>query len=152
DHYRAIMRAEFESFGARGNGKVREGVPTQPVTLVEGGRQTRFASVLAAEELAELGLSGTAHTKRVPGWVFGATREERLAFLRGYLDADGSVDKRGKVSYSSCNPALIEDIRHLCMSVGVPVNNAYHRVGQTTLPTGDIGNVDQWSVTCSNPA
>jgi len=152
DHYRGIMRSEFESFGNHGNGKTREDVPTQPVTLVEGDRQTRFASVVAVEELSSLGLCGTAHTKRVPGWVFGATRDERLAFLRGYLDSDGSVDKRGKISYSSCNPDLIEDVRHLCMSLGVPVNNAYHRVGQTILPTGDVGDVDQWAITCSDPA
>jgi len=124
----------------------------QPVTLVEGDRQTRFASVLTAEWLAELGLSGTAHTKRVPGWVFGTSRAERLAFLRGYLDSDGSVDKRGKVSYSSCNPDLIEDIRHLCMSLGIAVSNAYHRVGQTVLPNGQAGDVDQWTITCSDPA
>ena len=152
DHYRRVMRSEFESFGRSGNGTSREGLQTQPVTLVEGDRQTRFVSVVVAEELTELGLSGTAHTKRVPGWVFGATRAERLALLRGYLDSDGSVDKRGKITYSSCNRALIEDIRHLCMSLGIPVNNAYHRVGQTTLPTGDIGDVDQWAITCSDPA
>jgi len=151
DHYREIMREEFKSFGSQGNGKTREGVPTQPVTLVEGDRQTRFASVLATEELTKLGLSGTAHTKRVPEWVFGATGAERLAFLRGYLDADGSVDKRGKISYSSCNRDLIEDIRHLCMSLGIAVNNAYHRVGQTLLPTGEVGDVDQWTITCSDP-
>ncbi len=152
DYYREVMRKEFVSFGSRGNGRVREGVRMQPVTLVEGDRQTRFASVLTAEWLAELGLSGTAHTKRVPGWVFGTSRAERLAFLRGYLDSDGSVDKRGKVSYSSCNPDLIEDIRHLCMSLGIAVSNAYHRVGQTVLPNGQAGDVDQWTITCSDPA
>lgn len=151
DHYRRVMRDEFESFGDRGNGRTREGVPTQPVTLLEGERQTRFVSIVVAEELRALGLAGTAHTKRVPGWVFQATRAERLAFLRGYLDSDGSVDKRGQVTYSSCNPVLLEDVRHLCMSLGIPVSNAYHRVGQTTLPTGEIGNVDQWAINCSNP-
>jgi len=151
DHYRQVMQQEFRSFGKHGNGSTREGLETQPVTLVEGDRQTRFASVLAAEELAKLGFSGTAHTKRVPGWVFGASRAERLALLRGYLDSDGSVDKRGKISYSSCNQKLIEDVRHLCMGLGIPVNNAYHRLGQTVLPTGDIGDVDQWIITCSDP-
>jgi len=150
DHYREIMVTEFSSFGRRGNGTTRLGLATEPVKLIEGERQTRFVSVVVTEELAALGLCGTAHTKRVPPWVFRATRQERLAFLRGYLDADGSVDKRGKISFSSCSPDLIEDIRHLCMSVGVPVNNAYHRVGETTLPTGAIGHVDQWTITCSD--
>lgn len=151
DHYRNVMVSEFESF-AGGNGRLREGVPTKPVTLVEGDRQTRFASVLVAEELAEIGFRGTARTKRVPGWVFKASREERLAFLRGYLDADGSVDKRGKISYSSCNPDLIDDIRHLCMSLGIAVNNAYHFTGAGILPNGQPCQADQYAVTLSDVA
>ena len=152
DYYRDVMTSEFVSFGSSGNGNTREGVPTQPVHLIEGDRQTRFVSVRVAEEFEALGLSGTAHTKRVPGWVFQASREARLAFLRGYLDADGSVDKRGKISYSSCSKDLIEDIRHLCMSLGIAVNNAYHCVrSDIKMPNGTTCDVDQWAITCSDP-
>ena len=46
----------------------------------------------ALSEFLELnGLGGTAHTKRIPAWVFGLPRSQRLALLAGYVDADGHV-------------------------------------------------------------
>ena len=38
-----------------------------------------------------LGFGGTSHSKNVPEWVFGLPREQRLAFLGGWVDADGYV-------------------------------------------------------------
>jgi HK97 family phage portal protein len=87
------------------------------------GTRTRFSSA-QARSLFECGFTGKAHTKRVPGWVFRLNEELRLAFLRGYLDADGGV-ARGVISFASCNQALLEDIRHLCISVGVPVGRVH---------------------------
>ena len=77
-------------------------------------------SLNAAEQCRERGLSGTAHTKRVPAWVWQASREGRIAFLRGFLDGDGTVRRDG-VEWFSCSRWLLEDIRQLCMSVGVRV-------------------------------
>lgn len=141
DHYRDVMRREFKGRGGR------------HVRLTEGPRQTRFKSVIAAEELAFLGFAGTARTKRVPGWVFSLTSELRLAFLRGFLDADGSVDKLGRISFSSAGNLLIEDIRHLCMGLGIPVTNvrSYRPAssvlnGRPVVPTGD-----HHTFTCSDP-
>lgn len=138
DHYRRVM-SEFT--GRSGN----------RVALDEQPRQTRMCSVEAARLMISLGFSGTAHEKRVPGWIFESSFEARLAFLRGYLDADGSVDKKGRISYSSCNRELIEDVRHLCMSVGVPVNNIYNFRGKTTLPNGRVVDVCSWTITCADP-
>jgi len=138
EHYRDAMRAHSGHGG-------------RPVVLQEQERATRFSSASAAREMAELGFAGTAHTKRVPGWVFETSAELRLAFLRGFLDADGSVDKKGRISFSSCNESLLQDVRHLCMSVGVPVTNmSFHR-GTVTFPDGRRGLAEQWSVTCSDP-
>ncbi|HTY73645.1 MAG TPA: Fe-S cluster assembly protein SufB [Actinomycetes bacterium] len=41
--------------------------------------------------LWDLGFAGTSKTKRVPDWVFGLPEEQRLAFLGGWIDADGYV-------------------------------------------------------------
>jgi len=139
DHYRQSANSLFHSQGSR------------PIKLTEGDRQTRFKSVSAARELQLLGLGGTARTKRVPGWVFGLTEELRLAYLRGYLDADGSVDKLGRASFSSCNRELLSAVRHLCMSVGVPVTNLRCQVGTTTLPNGKLIEYKQFCFTCSDP-
>lgn len=82
-------------------------------------RRTRFSST-AAIDLLEQGFTGTAHTKRIPGWVFGLSPQLQLGLLRGYLDSDGSV-QRGRIIYSSANRMLLEDVRHLCMQLGIPV-------------------------------
>lgn len=94
------------------------------VTVREQVRSTAFSSVLAVSELRELGFGGVAATKRVPGWVFGLDRSLILAFLRGYLDGDGTVNRRGWIAWTSINRALIEDVRHLCMLCGIPVGEA----------------------------
>lgn len=122
-----------------------------PLHLIEGGRQTRLMSVAVGREFDRLGFSGTARTKRVPGWVFGLPEAYRLALLRGFLDADGSCDKRGRLSFSSCSRPLLSQIRHLCLSVGVPVTNLREQRGQTRLPTGRLAAFSQWSFTCSDP-
>lgn len=101
-HYRQVIRDEF-------------GV--EPYTD-KGGYRTRFSSAEAVEFLTDF--MGTALTKRVPEWVFRLAPEFQLAFLRGYLDSDGSV-QHGTITYSSASRALLEDVRHLCILAGVPV-------------------------------
>ncbi len=75
----------------------------------------------ALAEFVELnGLGGTAHTKRIPDWVFGLPSSQRLALLAGYIDADGYVRDHPTskdVMLTSANAALLEDARslaHLC--------------------------------------
>jgi Fe-S cluster assembly protein SufB len=94
------------------------------VVVREQVRSTAFSSVLAVGELRELGFGGIAATKRVPGWVFGLDRSLILAFLRGYLDGDGSVNRRGWIAWTSINRSLIEDVRHLCILCGIPIGEA----------------------------
>ena len=151
DHYRKVMRQEFIRYaGGNGRGDKRD-VRKSPVTLCEAERSTRFASVMATTELKTLGFSGTAHEKRVPDLVFGLADELKLAFLRGFLDADGSVDKKGRISFSSCSKELMTGIRHLCMSLGIPVTNVTERIGMTSLPNGKRTPVHQYAITCSDP-
>jgi len=152
DYYREVMRTEFVRLnGGNGRGD-RSQIATAPVTLSEGDRQTRFSSVIAAEELTKLGLAGTARTKQVPGWVFEMSEAHRLAFLKGFVDSDGHVDKKGRISVSSCNRDLLSGIRHLCMMSGIPVTNLRCQKGTTTLPNGKKAQLEQWTFTCSDPA
>jgi hypothetical protein len=123
----------------------------RPIYLREADRQTRFSSVNAAEELRELGFSGTARTKRVPGWVYGVSEELRLAFVAGFLDADGSVDNKGRMSFHSVSADLLDDIRHLCIGLGIPVTNARRSKISTTLPNGEVFHGEISAFTCSDP-
>ncbi len=72
--------------------------------------------------LAANGIEGDSHTKRVPAWVFGLPLEERLAFLGGYVDADGYVSpaRHGNVmSVTSVSEALLGDIAELAALCGL---------------------------------
>ena len=48
-------------------------------------------SFRVADYLEANGLRGNAHTKRIPPWIATVPEEQRLAFLGGYVDADGHV-------------------------------------------------------------
>ena len=150
NHYRDVMRAEFVTMKQGGGpaGTVRQ---TRPVTLDEQERETRFASRLASREMEELGLGGDARAKRVPDWVGALTPRLRAAFLRGFCDADGHVDKKGHLAVHSANELLLRQIRDLCIGVGVPVCNVYARRSWVTLPTGRKVFSVMWSFKAANP-
>ncbi|KKM90074.1 hypothetical protein LCGC14_1242250 [marine sediment metagenome] len=152
DYYRNSIKQLFVSYDG-GNGRNNNiGVLTKSVRLQESDRNTRFSSILASRELDEFGLSGNARTKRVPEWVFQTSIKNRLSFLRGFLDADGSVDKNGRISFSSCNEKMLSQIRYLCIGCGVSVTNMRCQEGITRLPNGKLQSYKQYCFTCSNPA
>jgi Fe-S cluster assembly protein SufB len=74
------------------------------------------------KELAEFfhlnGFIGGARTKRVPQWVWSLPESQRLAFIAGYLDADGSINK-SHFSLKSANRELLEDIASLLVTLGI---------------------------------
>jgi Fe-S cluster assembly protein SufB len=73
------------------------------------------------ELIVELGFSGLALTKRVPDWVYGLPVDERLAFLGGWVDADGYVGpaKSGSILLTCANQTLIEQARELAELSGL---------------------------------
>lgn len=96
--------------------------------------RTRFNSP-RFRKLIDEHFPGNCYTKRLPGWVFRLAPELQLALLRGYLDSDGSVDKMGRVSWTSVSENLIHDIRHLCIQLGIPVGNISRQAGKVaTFP------------------
>lgn len=108
----------------------------EEVLVRDGYNCSKFSSVAACDELKELGFSGTAFTKSIPDWVFGLSEELRLAFLRGIVDSDGTIDNKGRITIAMVNKLLIEQIRHLCMSCDVPVTNIHGYTRTTTPPNG----------------
>lgn len=84
------------------------------------GTRTTFCSP-GFRALIDTWFPGRDDTKRLPGWVFRLQSRLQVALLRGYLDADGSVGKRGEIIWASASRGLAEDIRHLCIQLGIPV-------------------------------
>jgi Fe-S cluster assembly scaffold protein SufB len=75
-----------------------------------------------SKELAEFfnvnGFEGKAIDKRLPEWVWSLPQSQRLAFVAGYLDADGSVSE-GKFHLKSVNRELLEDVASLLVTLGI---------------------------------
>ena len=85
-------------------------------------RLTARGAAALADYLQLNGLGGRALTKRVPRWVFGLPAEQRLAFLAGYLDADGYVrahDSARNAVLTGAGESLLDDIRELSALCGI---------------------------------
>lgn len=148
-HYVAAIESEFVA----GDG---------PYAMKNGGRvalkskrrdknTTTFCSTVAYAELDKLGIAGTAKTKRVPAWIFALADDLKLAFLRGYLDADGTINKAGNIRYVSVNRELLEGVRHLCVSVGIRVGNLFSTEVESQF-NGKPYHHTLWSIICTGDA
>ncbi|MFQ5522975.1 MAG: Fe-S cluster assembly protein SufB [Acidimicrobiia bacterium] len=87
-----------------------------------------FASKALVRWLEANGILGTSHTKRIPHWVFSLPSDQRLAFLAGYIDADGfiSPDNHGNVlSITSVNTELLADSEELALLCGLRVSGPH---------------------------
>ena len=90
----------------------------------DGFRLTALGTSRLADFLQANGLGGRSLTKRIPDWVFGLPSAQRLAFLAGFIDADGTVRSHHSAKnpvITSANVDLIDDIRDLAQlcSIGV---------------------------------
>jgi FeS assembly protein SufB len=90
-------------------------------------------STIIARYLDANGFSGGALEKRVPAWVASLPQEQILAFLGGYVDADGYVRdhvKNKDVVLTSANPELLQDVRDLAAVCGLPASNIHRFEGK----------------------
>jgi Fe-S cluster assembly protein SufB len=73
------------------------------------------------ELIVELGFGDVSLTKRVPDWVYGLPVDQRLAFLGGWVDADGYVGpaKSGSILLTCANEPLIGQARELAQLSGL---------------------------------
>ena len=111
--------------------------------------QVNFYSIQLAKEFAALGFpsgNGSSRTKRVPSWIFTAPEEVRIAFISGYLDADGTIKSNCKngstkrtcaARFEAHNPDLIRDIRDVAISVGLRASKISFRDRQVTIQTNN---------------
>jgi Fe-S cluster assembly scaffold protein SufB len=75
-----------------------------------------------SKELVEFfkmnGFYGKASSKRVPEWIWSLPESQRLAFVAGYIDADGMVNAHG-FHIRSANRQLLEDVASLLVTLGI---------------------------------
>jgi ATP-dependent Zn protease len=69
--------------------------------------------------LKEMGLFGCySYEKFIPEEYLWTGAESRLSLLRGLMDTDGTVDKRGVIEFHTTSPRLAEGVRLLVQSFG----------------------------------
>lgn len=66
--------------------------------------------------LAALGVLGNKH---IPAVYLRAGREQRAELLRGLMDTDGSVDRRGRAEFYNTSPVLMDQVVELMASLGL---------------------------------
>ena len=88
--------------------------------LVAGQGRGRTDALKAA--LRDLGLLGRrAETKFVPDLYKFNSADVRFDLLAGLFDANGTVSRKGHVSYCTASKQLAEDVRFILQSVGASV-------------------------------
>jgi phage terminase large subunit-like protein len=105
-----------------------EGVPCVPVAefrgkarlyrLSDGDRSQAARNVCLAAKLRGLGILGP-EKKRIPDIYLRASIAQRLELLRGLIDTDGYVSKKGQVVYSTISHALMHGVMELVRSLGM---------------------------------
>jgi tRNA-splicing ligase RtcB len=111
-----------------------------------------------------LGLAEYGHAKRVPNWVFRLSRPEKIAFLSGYVDADGSVansntSNHGRATIASTNRLLVEELREVALGCGLRITPVRQEIvrsnfGATTayrcvISADSTNQLDLWHETKS---
>jgi len=77
---------------------------------------TKNPLMLSIESLGLRGLQ--SHQKFIPRMYLEASREQRLDVLRGLLDTDGWVERRGTIRYTTVSERLARDVVELVRSLG----------------------------------
>src|SRR5579871_2912603 len=78
-------------------------------------RLTGEGAVALAELLELNGLAGDPPTRRLPAWIYGLPRSQRLSLVSGFIDAGGSLQTLTStdVGATGTGAALLEDLREL---------------------------------------
>ncbi|MDI6591477.1 MAG: polyprenyl synthetase family protein [Patescibacteria group bacterium] len=101
--------------------------------------------------LDKLGLHKRATKKTLPNWIFVLPEQQKLAFLRGYLDSDGWVDKEGRTYFSSSNKILIKKLKLLLDNLGFTTSHIYYKRNRNLWKISKKKYSNQWSIGFSNP-
>jgi len=111
----AAYRRSAESFGARVKAYVH---PTTGVVTLATSAPRPGAQDPVKRLVEEAGMVAKAEEKRVPEEVFRYKKEALALFLGRLFSTDGSVEKV-RISYSSVSLALVEDVAHLLLRLGI---------------------------------
>lgn len=105
----------------------------------EQGAATTFAvnNKPLADFLHRIGIR-VGKERTLPGWLYTLPEDQKIAFLRGYLDADGHVDKRGHIHVRTTHGEMARELWELFVSAGIKVTRVKTQVQD--IDVGPSGN------------
>ena len=115
-------------------------------TQVVGGVTDKHASLDERNLRGRLRRLGVLGNKHIPQDYLTASKEQRLDLLRGLMDTDGYIDRRGVIEFCTTSENIAVGVLELARSLGVkPVMTA----GRATIKGVDKG--PKYRVCWSNP-
>jgi hypothetical protein len=115
------------------------------VTIIGRYEQLRVSSTGLVDKLSAWGFDGSSRTKTIPDWVMTQIAPYQMAFLQGYVEADGYVNKHNAWVFEAANEKLIKQLRMMAIHLGLQVSNIHHRQRAATFPNGNSGEGETWA-------
>ena len=115
------------------------------VTVIGRYEQLRVSSTGLVDKLSVWGFDGSSRTKTIPDWVMTQIAPYQMAFLQGYAEADGYVNKYNAWVFEAANEKLIKQLRMMAIHLGLQVSNIHYRQRTTTFPNGNSGDGETWT-------
>ena len=81
-----------------------------------------------------------AHNKRIPEWVLCSPKKYLLAFLNGYLEADGYLKSSGAYTCTTVSRSLAYGLQRLCVNLNKLAAIHFQRRPKTTVIEGRTVN------------
>lgn len=83
-----------------------------------------------AHVMKKMGFTSSVYTKTVPSWVYKTSNEIKKEFIRGLMDADGTIKKIKKAKayeLQLCNENIINGVKELCHQIGWNVSSKVYK-------------------------
>ena len=102
-------------------------------------------SVTLADFLAYIGFKTGAYSKEIPWSVLQSSRDSMLEFLAGYFAGDGTVNLKGRLSWTTASETLAQQLQVVLLNLGVVAR----RVITRSRSTKDQEKKEYWTITAA---
>ncbi len=104
-----------------------------------------IASLMLVDFLKYLGFKTGAYDKDIPWSVLESSRESMLEFLAGYFAGDGTVNLKGRLSWTTASETLAQQLQVVLLNLGVVARRVISRSRSAT----DQEKKEYWTITAA---
>ena len=88
----------------------------------------------------------TSYTKRIPEILLTGSVSQRISLLQGLMDTDGTINKKGSMSFTTVSKGLAEDVQQLVWTLGgkssISIRKTNSKFGISYQVTVGLNGVD----------